>query len=88
MNSNLTCAEFQQHLPEIFSSGDAGALRDPALEEHLRTCENCSALVRDLRYIAEEAERLLKPAFEEPSDAVWASIQSRLKESPLSDEPE
>ncbi len=39
----MTCAEFQDALPELFESqADLGG------HEHLKTCENCAALVRDL----------------------------------------
>jgi hypothetical protein len=68
----MNCAEFQQRLPEIFESG--GNL---AGEQHLEACENCSALVRDLQYIAQQA-RLLLP-IHDPSPTVWENIQSALK---------
>ena len=47
---------------------------DPKLVEHLKNCENCSALVRDLQYIADQASLLLQPTHE-PSDNVWKRIQ-------------
>ena len=75
----LSCAEFQEQLPELFASGSDGIGKDPSLQAHLDTCDNCSALVRDLQYIADQARKLLEPAEEEPSDNVWASIQSKLK---------
>ena len=74
----ISCAEFQEHLPELFANGD-GAPDDAKLQAHLDTCENCSALVRDLQYIADQACMLLEPAEEEPSDTVWRSIQSKLE---------
>lgn len=73
----LTCAEFQEHLPEFFASGAERDTNDPALLDHLKTCENCSALVRDLQYIADQARQLLEPT-EEPSDDVWEKIQKGL----------
>ena len=75
----LSCAEFQEHLPELFTAGNSGSIPDPALQEHLDTCDNCSALVRDLKYIADQARLLLEPAVEDPGDHVWSSIQSKLK---------
>ena len=66
------CAEFQQQLPELFESG-----RNLAEESHLQTCENCSRLVRDLEYIAQQAKLLLP--IHDPSPAVWDNIQSALK---------
>jgi hypothetical protein len=70
----LSCAEFQEQLPDLFASGGNGVPEDPALVEHLKTCENCSALVRDLQYIADQASLLLQPTLE-PSDNVWKKIQ-------------
>jgi hypothetical protein len=75
----LSCAEFQDQLPELFASDSEGIGKDPCLQAHLDTCDNCSALVRDLQYIADQARKLLEPAEEEPSDKVWASIQNKLK---------
>jgi hypothetical protein len=60
------CAEFQQQLPELFSSADV--IEHP----HLRTCRNCSSLVRDLEYIAQQAKDLITPV--EPSESVWENI--------------
>ena len=73
----ISCAEFQEHLPELFAASN-GNTDDPILKAHLDTCENCSALVRDLQYIADQARMLLEPAEEEPSDAVWSKIRSEL----------
>jgi hypothetical protein len=75
----VSCAEFQEQLPELFASGNSGIAKDPVLQAHLDTCDNCSALVRDLQYIADQARKLLEPAEEEPSDNVWASIQNKLR---------
>jgi hypothetical protein len=72
----LSCAEFQEQLPDLFAAG-GGYIEDPDLREHLRTCENCSALVRDLQYIADQAKQLLQPTHE-PSDNVWKKIQEGL----------
>jgi hypothetical protein len=80
-NSNipktLSCAEFQEQLPDLFASGNNGVPEDPDLVNHLKTCDNCSALVRDLQYIADQASLLLQPTLE-PSDNVWKKIQEGL----------
>jgi prenyltransferase beta subunit len=68
----MDCAEFQQKLPELFEEH-----ADLSHEEHLKHCENCSALVRDLEYIAQQAKLLLP--IHEPSPAVWDTIQSALQ---------
>ncbi|WP_263410153.1 hypothetical protein [Terriglobus tenax] len=79
----ISCAEFQEQLPELFANAKGGKISDnPIYAEHLRTCDNCSALVRDLEYIAEQARLLLDPGSEaEPSDDVWSNIQSALATS-------
>ncbi|MBS1801567.1 MAG: hypothetical protein JSS95_17285 [Acidobacteria bacterium] len=83
----LSCAEFQEHLPDLFAAGSEGLTDDPIMLEHLKTCENCSALVRDLQYIADQARQLLEPTHE-PSDDVWKKIQESLtSESPLASNP-
>jgi hypothetical protein len=75
--AHLTCAEFQEQLPELFAAGGNGIPEDPDLREHLKTCENCAALVRDLQYIADQASLLLQPTHE-PSDNVWKRIQAEM----------
>lgn len=77
----LSCAEFQEQLPDLFASNSQGIIDNPALLEHLDTCENCSALVRDLQYIADQAKQLLQPTHE-PSDNVWKKIQEGMAAEP------
>jgi hypothetical protein len=72
----MTCAEFQRELPDIIDTG--GSERD---QEHLRTCHICSDLVRDLRYIVEQA-KLLVP-MEDPDPRVWTGIQSTVEREGL-----
>ena len=73
--AKISCAEFQEQLPDLFAAGSHGVPEDPALVEHLKTCEQFSALVRDLQYIADQASLLLQPTHE-PSDNVWKKIQA------------
>jgi hypothetical protein len=68
------CSEFQAELPELFGSGQEFHGLD-----HLQTCENCAALVRDLEYIADQAKLLLP--LRDPSPAVWKNIQQKISES-------
>lgn len=63
------CARFQSQMPERISAGE-----DLQAHPHMLTCERCSALVRDLEYIA-EAARMLLPVEDEPPDALWIQIQ-------------
>jgi hypothetical protein len=77
-SNTLSCAEFQEQLPDLFAAGASnGHISDPDLLEHLRSCTNCTALVRDLQYIADQAKQLLQPTHE-PSDSVWKKIQEGL----------
>jgi hypothetical protein len=69
--SKMTCADFQEMLPELFEAG-----ADLHNQEHLKNCEQCSALVRDLEYIAQQAKLLLP--IHDPSPAVWNNIQASL----------
>lgn len=74
MDKTMTCAEFQGKLPELFEAqADFGA------EEHLKSCENCASLVRDLEYIASQAKLLLP--IHDPSPAVWNNIQAAIRET-------
>jgi len=71
MDKIMTCAEFQDKLPDLFEShADLGA------QDHLKSCDNCASLVRDLEYIAAQA-RLLLP-IHDPSPAVWEHIQKAI----------
>jgi hypothetical protein len=71
------CDEFQRQLPDFFDSE-----QDLLDHAHLQSCENCSALVRDLEYIAAQAKLLLP--IHDPSPAVWDNIQSALAKEPWS----
>ena len=75
MEKTMTCAEFQETLPELFE-----AHADLNAQEHLKSCENCAALVRDLEYIASQAKLLLP--MRDPSPAVWDNIQQAIRRSP------
>ncbi len=77
---NLKPEEFEQVLPDLFANGDGKVSQDPRLKKFLAQHPDCAALVSDLETIAETARSLFVP-IEEPSDKVWANIQSKLKES-------
>lgn len=68
----MNCAEFQKVLPYIIETGG-----NVSEEEHLRDCSICSDLVRDLKYIADQA-KLLVP-MEDPSPRVWDGIRGSLE---------
>ena len=68
----MNCQQFQEVLPYMIESGGS-----ESEEEHLRTCQYCAELVRDLRYIAEQAKLLLP--MREPSPQVWTNIEQSLQ---------
>ena len=75
----MRAEEFETVLPDLFASGTGKVSQDPRLQKFLSSNPNCAALVRDLETIAEHARSLFDP-IEEPSDAVWTNIQSKLRE--------
>lgn len=80
---SMTPAEFEQYLPELFASSEGGKVSaDPRLAKFLAANPDCAALVSDLETIAETAKSLLEPDEEEPSDAVWSNIASKLSQDP------
>lgn len=68
---NISCEEFQAHLPELIASGE-----DVSNHPHLKDCPLCSALLADLESIA-AAARMLFPV-EDPPDHLWARIQENI----------
>ena len=74
----MTLAEFEQRLPEFFSTGTGKISDDPRLVAFLTENPDSAALVRDLEYIAAAAGDLLNKEDDEPSDAVWRNIQDEL----------
>lgn len=72
----MNCQQFQETLPFIIESGGGG--KD---ESHLQECESCASLVRDLRYIAEQAKLLLP--MHDPNPRVWNNIEQSLQREGL-----
>jgi hypothetical protein len=70
-DGEMNCEEFQRVLPQIIESGG-----DQDQEAHLDSCQACSELVRDLKYIAEQAKLLLP--MHDPNPRVWNNIQDSL----------
>jgi hypothetical protein len=82
---NMTPAEFEEYLPELFESGGGSISEDPRFANFFKAHPDCAALVRDLEIIAEQAKSLFAPTDDgagglEPSDAVWSNIASKLKD--------
>jgi hypothetical protein len=78
---NMTPAEFEEYLPELFETGGGSISTDPRFAHFLEANPDCAALVRDLEAIAAQAKSLFEPTHE-PSDAVWSNIASKLKDHP------
>ena len=71
--NNMSCAEFQAQLPELFGGGEM--IGD---HPHLQRCNLCRALLADLNAIA-EAARDLFPVEEPPhAEALWEHIESAI----------
>ncbi|MGH9606347.1 MAG: hypothetical protein ACRD3N_11695 [Terracidiphilus sp.] len=70
--SQLTCAQFQDHLPELIASGES-----MASHPHYRSCDLCRAFLSDLETIAQAARELF-PAVE-PSDELWKHIETAIQ---------
>lgn len=75
-DEKMNCQEFQAVLPYIIESGG-----NEEEEAHLRTCPACAELVRDLRYIAEQAKLLLP--MHDPNPKVWNGIEGALQREGL-----
>lgn len=71
------CAEFQERLPEML-----GENQNPREDPHLDGCKNCTELVSDLMYIAQQAKLLLP--LHDPSPEVWNKIEAGIKAPPKS----
>lgn len=70
---NMSCEEFQAHLPELIGAGT-----DVSEHPHVKECELCRALLADLEAIAAAARELLP--VEDPPDRLWEQIQSAIRD--------
>lgn len=76
----MTQADFEERLPDIFATHTTVKVSDdPRLQKFLHDHPDAASLVRDLETIAEHARSLFEPVHD-PSDDLWAKIQSRLDE--------
>ncbi len=69
---NMSCAAFQDQLPELIGHG-----QDVSGHAHLQSCELCRALLADLETIAMAARQLFP--IEEPPEGLWDHIQSAIE---------
>ena len=84
---NMTAAEFEEYLPELFAMGGGKLGENPRLQHFFAANPTCLALVNDLESIAEAAGKLFEPEDGggtglEPSDEVWSKISEKLKDAP------
>jgi len=70
---NMTCAEFQDRMPELIGSGE-----DAGSHPHVLSCALCRALLSDLETIAEAARQLFPVV--DPPDRLWDQIESAIKQ--------
>jgi hypothetical protein len=83
---NMTPAQFEEYLPDLFEAGGGKISEDPRFTNFFKANPNCAALVSDLETIAEQAKSLFEPGEDQdPSDSVWSNIASKLKENPGTD---
>lgn len=81
---NMTPAEFEAYLPELFEAGGGKISENPRFANFFKANPNCAALVSDLETIAEQAKSLFDPGGgepgggQDPSDSVWSNIASKL----------
>jgi hypothetical protein len=70
---NMTCEEFQAHMPELIGAGE-----DASAHPHVQNCALCRALLQDLETIAEAARQLFP--VEDPPDRLWKQIESAIRQ--------
>lgn len=73
---NMTAAEFEERLPDLFQAGGGKVTEDPRFAVFLERNPDCAALVRDLEAIAAAAVDLFQPAEEDegPPEPAWGSL--------------
>jgi hypothetical protein len=76
----MTCEEFQAHMPDLIGAG-----QDLSRHPHVQSCDLCRALLQDLETIAEAARQLFP--VEDPPDSVWEQIQSAINKEDTERQP-
>lgn len=72
----MRCRHYQDVIQELVD-GTLGPVRRAELQTHLEQCDDCRALVDDLKKIRDAASALDRPA---PPDHVWMQIAGRLRQ--------
>ena len=73
----MKCSDVDRILPDLVDGLPIEGGHDLEVQSHLSTCQDCAALVSDLKLIASEARQLANS--EEPSPRVWARIAIELR---------
>jgi Putative zinc-finger len=81
----MTCSDLQRVLPEVLDGAPSIALPSE-VENHVRTCSDCSDLVSDLKLISSQARNLAES--DEPAPRVWVRIAAELRAEGLIRDPE
>ncbi len=68
------CAQFQALMAQRIEAGE-----DLQTYEHMKTCERCPALIRDLEALAEACRLALAEPEIEPADEVWRHIEEKIR---------
>jgi hypothetical protein len=84
----MKCSDVDRILPDIVDGVPIEGSQHVDVQSHLRTCQDCSELVSDLKLIASEARHLSDSDSEDPPARVWARIAAELRAEGLIHEPE
>jgi len=79
--NHMSCHTFQAQLADLIASGE-----DASDHPHLKTCDNCRALLADLQTIADAARQLLP--IEQPKEDLWDRIELAIKKEEGSVQPD
>lgn len=69
---SMSCEEFQSQLAELVGTG-----ADVENHPHVRECDVCRQLYKDLQTIADAAKQLFPD--QQPEDNLWERIESAIK---------
>jgi anti-sigma factor RsiW len=78
----MTCEDFAEQISAL-ADGTLDPAERPRLEAHLEACEDCGALLDDLRALRREAASM--PSAPLPA-ALWPRVAARLREQGVRDE--
>jgi Putative zinc-finger len=72
----MTCSDLQRVLPDVLDGAPTIAFPSE-VENHVKTCSDCSDLVSDLKLISSQARNLAES--DEPAPRVWVRIAAELR---------